>query len=209
MKKIIVIDKSKNEFKYYCPDDETDLFIEESTMDGIWGDPDTFDLSVEEYKEGDERSFFKLVHSVRASSTTGTSWIAKLKMITDDLPLGTYRIGWTYAYKVEASDERLIPIFRARIRINDLIDVRQIKSQIISGANAIPSVGFTYWELSGVTDIVFEFRRLGDEGTVSVSDVILELWKVSDLAGIAPIESGSEELVKNGIEVIAMRVIKL
>jgi len=154
--------------------------------------------------------FFKLAHSIEFSSTIGTSWVEKVKMVTEDLPLGTYRIGWTYAYKVESADVNLNPTFRARIRVNNEKDIRQIKTQPIPGANAVPSVGFAYWELSGETEIVFEFRRIGDEGIVSVSDVILELWRASNDIGISPIKTGSDDLIKTEIaEVPSFRTITL
>jgi hypothetical protein len=153
--------------------------------------------------------FFQINHSVGVTKTVGTSWVVKCSLKTEALPLATYRVGWTFSYKVESKDKELKPTFKAVLRLNDNKNVREIKTQPIVGANAILSTGFTYWELEDVNTISFEFRRLGDAGIVSVSDVILEFWKATDAIFIAPDDTGSKNLVEVSVEPIAFQKINL
>jgi len=113
--------------------------------------------------------------SLDENSTDGEEWIKKLTLTTDDLDAGLFRASWSFLRGASSTSAHL----EVRITIDDTTILHQgLYESKDKNVRAVVS-GFDVLNLDeGSHKIDFEFRKEPSNGTVIVSKVIVDLWKV-------------------------------
>lgn len=107
-------------------------------------------------------------------TTSSTSFQTALSETTHSLPLGTYRIGWSYDFRCDSADR----IIGTRLTVDSTI-LHDQEADVGHGQNHYYSTGgFGYIQLEGATNLLFQFRRAGSGGTHRVRNVRIEIWRV-------------------------------
>jgi len=130
------------------------------------------------------------------SSTTSGSWQQKLRLTTDVLPQGKYRIGWSYEWRYSRTSSD----FEARVQVNDtdtLMEQTQEPKDSQSDQST-PSSGFAYFEGNGVLNIDLDYRRSasGASGYTYMSSNSVQLTPVIS-PSLAPMLAGEQPLQSN------------
>jgi len=122
---------------------------------------------------------FQEASSLGQSSHNLTSYEQKLRLTTGDLPEGTYRIGWSYRWRMSHNDNK---DFKARIQINDSTTIMEHQQEVqdTSYDQKHRCSGFYYAELSGVKNIDLDFciGCYNYQATAYIEDARLEIWRV-------------------------------
>ncbi len=105
------------------------------------------------------------------SNTSSTSYQQKLRLTTDSLPSGTYRIGWSY--EIDGNGDTS----RARVELNDDDELSYYEYDS-SLADFIQVSGFKYESLSGVNTIDIDYSMISS-GEIDIRRARLEIWRVS------------------------------
>lgn len=79
MKTIIIEDVNHNKYKYYKPDEEVDVFIEEGLRDNLWGDLDNLTFTVMEYDPEQEPYGIVVSDEPPSEPEDSVLWLHKTK----------------------------------------------------------------------------------------------------------------------------------
>jgi hypothetical protein len=111
------------------------------------------------------------VESDEESSTTSTSYQQKLRLTTNNLPLGTYRIGWQFSVFCSTSGDVL-----SKVVLDDTTDLD--RHSIDNSTDEFNSNGgFAYRSsFSGVHTVDIVYKAV--EGTALIRHARLEIWRV-------------------------------
>lgn len=118
------------------------------------------------------------------SSTNSTGWQTKLNLNGFDLPLGTYRIGWSYRFN--SNSERAS--FCAQLLVNGAPLFHHEAGMGGKYATFVPqsrgqhqlAAGFDVLEgLSGTVDFDLQYATDDKKHTASIWGVTLELWRIA------------------------------
>jgi len=127
-----------------------------------------------EFIFGDNYYFAK---SAAISSTTGTSYLEKLKMITPFLTEGAYRVAWSYNWRYSSTSNS----FYARVQLNDT----ETLSEFVSEPNGKDSdqsnivYGFDMVNLSsGIHEFDVDFKSGRNNNTAYIWNVKIEMWEI-------------------------------
>jgi len=146
-----------------------DLFVSGSLTNG------TQSVTVAEIVAG--ASYFgknyKSAESEGEDTTTSQAYVQKLRLTTDDLPSGTYRIGWSF----EGQGESLVDSFQARVQLNNTTDLMNLSRESKDASDYIQYSGFKHSALSGVNDIDLDYQSSGGD-TMKIRKARLEIWRV-------------------------------
>jgi len=123
-------------------------------------------------------SEFQEASSESESSTTSETYQQKLRLTTDLLPYGKYRIGWYYEWKYDNG----VHDFKARIQINDSTTIMEQQEEVKdTGTNqAHTNSGFYYADsISGVQNIDLDYCSSYSGKTAYIKRSRLEIWRIS------------------------------
>ena len=109
------------------------------------------------------------------SCTTYTGWIRKLRMTTESLPSGTYRIGWAASLKSSSTSNRA----QCRVQLNDSITINTVEEEPHDAYNWMPRAGFYYYTGSGVLNIDIDYSSTKRNASTKIRCARLEIWRVS------------------------------
>jgi len=121
---------------------------------------------------------FKEDSSLAHSTTTSTTFQQKLRLITDTLPIGKYRIGWSYSwnYSLASND------FLGRIQVNDtdtVMEHQQEPKDQYSDQIRYCS-GFLYYDNESEQSLNIDLDFASNSGgTATIFNARLEIWRVS------------------------------
>lgn len=118
------------------------------------------------------------------SSTSSTSWQRKLRLTTQNLPAGLYRIGWSYRWHRDADNRD----YAARVELNNTTDIMLHEEEPSDSDDnqKLRVGGFAYHSLSGINTIDIDFRNVQGGSTSYMAEARLEIWKVSDDTSYTP-----------------------
>lgn len=118
-------------------------------------------------------------------SQTSTRWYQrKLRLTTNDLSSGLYRIGWSYRYHSDKTSRD----FKARVQLNDAVDLFLHRQEPTDKQNdqGYRASGFCYYSLSGINDIDLGFCSSSSSSTAHICEARMEIWKVGSDASYTP-----------------------
>ncbi|MBU0579724.1 MAG: hypothetical protein KKA19_00990, partial [Candidatus Margulisbacteria bacterium] len=128
-------------------------------------------------------SNFQYAQNNSVSTTFSTSFVQKLRLTTHNLPAGTYKISWSYAWNHDSQSND----FLARIEIDDsnTIMYHQEEPQDDQGSwgstgsnQKFYNSGFAYLTLSGVHTIDLDYRTDSSGDESSIWEARLEIVRV-------------------------------
>lgn len=108
--------------------------------------------------------------STGVSTTTNTTYVEKLTMTTDNLSLGTYRIG----YSCEVQNNH-INGGNVRVELDNTTELGSVYTDKTNSGYYNYS-GFKYYTGSGVHTIDIDYQA--NSGTTSIRRARLEIWKI-------------------------------
>lgn len=124
-------------------------------------------------------SFFQDVESLGLSSTTSTTYQTKLTLTTPSLPIGRYRLGWTYSWSYSSTGDD----FEARILLNTTTQIMaHAQEPKDSGTDQLHRhSGFEYIDVTspGVQTIDLQWRTDDGSETAWIQRTRMEFWRVS------------------------------
>lgn len=150
---------------------------------GDWGNPALYEhIEVEDRPPEINTSqsivgdYFKIATGLGATSATGTAYIQKIRLTTDELVTGTYRLGFAFSWNITSLSDN----FLARIRQNSTTDIWNQASRSSVAMNLLnPSSGSIYLELdAGVYTFDLEFAAGTITSSITVSQAKLEFWRL-------------------------------
>ena len=120
-------------------------------------------------------TFYKYIESLGSTVTTSTSYIQKLRMTTDYLPDGYYRVGVFYNLSNSSNNGEM----GARLQIDDITTVEENSFAIQANNTSNPKVFYTPIQIQlseGIHTIDLDFKNIS--GITTISGVKLESWRV-------------------------------
>lgn len=113
--------------------------------------------------------------AAETSTTSNSVFSTKATITTPDLPSGNYRLSWSFKWRASAANRGI----RYRIQNNSVTNLEAI--EFAASASAKPNAaGTTIFEnLSGVNNITLGFNIGVGSGTVYMSNVVFEFWRIS------------------------------
>jgi len=177
----LIFDSAKNKYMSY---DGSELSIN-NTVSGVTPTED-YHLTTKDYVDsaGSESIFgseYDYAESESESSTTSSDYQQKLRLTTETLPAGDYRIGWSFEHT--SSTDRVDAVFNIEVddttSINELLPATQKK--YADGAWYNQS-GFKHVSLTNASHTVdLDYKANVDEeaGTTYIRKARLEIWRVS------------------------------
>jgi len=124
---------------------------------------------------------FQEASSLGETSTTGTTWVQKLRMTTASLVAGAkYRIGWCYNWRLDSISRD----FLGRIQIDDTDEImfheQEPKDDIGDDQHPYCS-GFAYYTPAsdGSVNIDLDFAASNNNVTAWIKNARLEIWRVA------------------------------
>lgn len=122
------------------------------------------------------QDFFE-ASSLGISVTTATSFQQKLRLTTGTLPVGKYRIGWSYSWNSSHASKN----FNGRIQINDTTTVMEhVQEPKQNNGQTRYSSAFLYYsnESSQILNIDLDYAGTAGK-TATIFNARLEIWRVS------------------------------
>ena len=123
--------------------------------------------------------------SLPVSTTTSNAYVLKLRLTTPStLPLGNYRIGWSFSYNQDSTNSD----FLGRVQLNDSIDLMATRVEHSESAGTFGTTGtdqrlnasgFIVKNLSGTNTIDIEYASETAGVSASIWDACIEFWRVS------------------------------
>jgi len=121
---------------------------------------------------------FQEASSLTLSETTATSFQQKLRMTTSTLPIGKYRLGWSYSWQYGLASND----FKGRIQFNDdkvMMEHQEEPKDQYSDQERY-CTGFLYFSVASEQSINIDLDYCGASGsTASIFNARLEIWRVS------------------------------
>jgi hypothetical protein len=119
----------------------------------------------------------QIAGSNSVSITNSTTPIVKVSMVTDNLPLGTYKaiVTWIWNRSSIANSA----IFDVTLNGNPLGDSNPIRKEIKDNTDIVPETFIYYGQISGINTIEFRYWGETTTGTTQVSDVTIELIRIN------------------------------
>jgi len=120
---------------------------------------------------------FQETSSLTISSTTSSSFQQKLRMTTETLPIGKYRLGWSYSwqYGLVSND------FKARIQFNDdkvMMEHQEEPKDQYSNQERY-CTGFLYFSVASEQSINIDLDYCSNSGAqADIFNAKLEIWRV-------------------------------
>jgi hypothetical protein len=116
------------------------------------------------------------VESTNTTSANSVTYIQKLRLTTDNIPSGTYRVGFYYIWTIDNTNQD----FTSRIEIDDTLTIHETTESIQRSNQDIATSGFVHITLSlGVHTIDLDFRVASTNTTASIKDARIEFWRLT------------------------------
>ena len=112
------------------------------------------------------------------SATNSIDWVEKLRLTASGLPLGNYRIGWTFQWRHSKSNTE----FSAQIQVDDTDDIFLYQaSPYVDTLYWQPVTGFYYYDVlaSGTHYINMDFRSSSVGSTSYIKETKMEFWRIT------------------------------
>ena len=157
---------------------QIDMHIADDTLHSIINDSDTSSTELwSSNKINTELSIsnneIQQVSSESESSTTSSIFQQKLRMNTNSLVNGTYKITW-YC-EIRSSSKVITDV---QVELNDTTILGQLKIEPDRNSHSIPFSGFSFQTLSGVNTIDIDWRMPGN-GTSYIKRARLSLKRIN------------------------------
>ena len=116
------------------------------------------------------------VESTSTTSTNSLTYVQKIRLTTDNIPSGTYRIGFYYIWTIDNTNQD----FTSRVQVDDSLDIHESTESIHRSNQDIATSGFSHVSLSlGVHTIDLDFKVDSGTTNASIKDARIEIWRLS------------------------------
>lgn len=155
-----------------CPV-ETLYYQTTSTGSVLWR---KYGTGVNDWIRSRQSDFYQKASATAETSTTSTTvYLNKLTITTPSLPLGDYRVAWSFKWRTAAAN-----------RAHD-VRVQRNAANLIQYINFAPNVaeapassGFKFAEgISGVQTLTLDFKVSGSRTTAYMSEAMLEIERLT------------------------------
>jgi hypothetical protein len=129
-----------------------------------------------EYKDLIINNYSKEVSDLTESSTSSTTFQNKIRLTTDYLPVGKYRVGWSYEWLSNTTNVD----FRTLIIVDDSVELLNPNSdtQTTTGSwTAVSSFEYVNFE-EGVHDVDIYYKTNKNNKAVNIRNAHIEIWRV-------------------------------
>ncbi len=110
------------------------------------------------------------------NSTTNPNWQRKVRMETENLPYGEYRVGWSYEWRQTRGTRN---DFKARVRRGeDVFGEHQQEAKDSGQDQWHTASGFGFFTGYGVQHIDIDYCSSNSSETASIRRARLEIWRV-------------------------------
>lgn len=153
------------------PIEDNDLVTKKYFLDSI--DP-TASGSVGNILFGD---FYVFELENAESSTTSTTYVQKLRLTTDTVPSGVYRVGWHFEWRISKSNEQ----FYYRVQLDDTTVLSENFKSPVVDVNEWQSVNNFYYLpalSSGIHYLDIDYRSSSTGSTAYIKEARMEFWRV-------------------------------
>lgn len=122
-------------------------------------------------------SYFYRASDAKWSSTTDyISWHTKLKLYTEEIPNGTYRVGWFYQWRLSSTSR----MFMSRITV-DGKEIMNSSCEPKDYWNEDMASGFRYIDLTeGEHTITLDYKVNRHNATAYIWNAELEFWRIGE-----------------------------
>ena len=124
------------------------------------------------------KEYSALAESVILSTTTSTTYQQKLRLTTESLSSGTYKIAWTYDWGMTSTNYS----FQARVRVDSSTELtshlEEPKDGTVGQRRQVSSFA-TILLTSGVHTIDIDYCTSNSAGTARIQNAKLEIWRYS------------------------------
>lgn len=111
------------------------------------------------------------------TSTTRTAFITKLTISTGNIPTGTYRLAWTYAWLYSSTSKNFV----ARIILDDITTIMTHVEEPKESDDdqRIPAAGFYFSELeAGEHEYKLQFKTSQENKEADIMNCRLEFYRI-------------------------------
>jgi len=110
-----------------------------------------------------------------ASTTTSTAYQRKLRLTTENISAGVYRVGWSYDWGMAKTSYS----FLSRIRVNSTTDISNHSEKPKDATTDVSHIGgFAYVTLAvGSHTIDIDYCTSNAGGAAKIQNARLEIWK--------------------------------
>lgn len=119
---------------------------------------------------------FNYVSSSSVSSSNSIAYVQKIRLTTDNIPQGTYRIGFYYIWSLDSTNRN----FSIRVQIDDSLVIHEVTNSISQIDQDSSHSGFVIIPLSsGVHTIDLDFKVANNNTVATISNTRIEMWRIS------------------------------
>lgn len=116
------------------------------------------------------------VESTSNTTTNSLTYVQKLRLTTDNIPSGVYRIGFYYKWSLDDKDKQ----FSSRIQIDDVYNIHETTETVNRDNQEVTTSGMAHVSLSlGVHTIDLDFKVDSIGVNASIKDSRIEIWRIS------------------------------
>ena len=115
--------------------------------------------------------------SISISSTNSTTFIEKLKLTASGIPEGSYRVGWSFEWRMSKQNES----FTYRVQLDDSINLGTNTKSPFVDVNEYQLIANFYYMpvlVSGTHTIDVDFHSSNSGATAYIQNVKIEFWRV-------------------------------
>jgi hypothetical protein len=112
------------------------------------------------------------------SSTNSITYIQKLRLTTSGIPEGSYRVGWSFEWRMSKQNET----FYYRVQLDDTTDISiNIKSPFVDVNEYLLVANFYYFPTlaSGIHTIDIDYHSSSAGATAYIRSARVEFWRVA------------------------------
>jgi hypothetical protein len=123
-------------------------------------------------------SEYMFAESLGESSTTSPTYQNKVTLSTGLIPAGTYRIGWSYLYRLNTASRD----FGARVQVDNTTTVweARVETKDAGSDQRVSASGFYHIALTNATHIIdLDYRSANGTNTAYIYTAVLEFWRVA------------------------------
>ncbi|ARR74925.1 hypothetical protein SAGO17_0005 [Mimivirus AB-566-O17] len=116
------------------------------------------------------------VESTSTTSTNSTNYVQKIRLVTDNIPSGIYRVGFYYIWTIDNTNQD----FSSRIQIDDSLVIHETTESTQRSNQDIATSGFSHISLTlGVHTIDLDFKVASTNTSASIKEARIEIWRLT------------------------------
>jgi len=123
-------------------------------------------------------TYYHSAEELTEQTTSSNSYINALTTITDTVPDGKYRVGWSFEYKINSNKAD----FEARVRVDNSETIAEFNVEPKDQTSYFPASGFAELEFTsnGTHEIDVDFAS-ENSSTSSIRKTRVEFWRVGSI----------------------------